>query len=130
MKNQNASMQNENINQFNELKNDLLKRKNQNIQTIKNKQKSFLKSQMNIEKLSTCAITKNQLFVDVKHKRADESLKLHFHFKRERDTNEDKRKYASFQNDLDYRFACYFVKVNLIKNDVDEFFNDVSLKTL
>ena len=51
---------------------------------------------MNIEKLLTCAITKNQLFVDVKHKRVDELLKLHFRFKRKRDTNENKRKYVSF----------------------------------
>ena len=130
MKNQNASMQNENINQFNELKDDLLKKKDQNTQTIKDRQKSPLKFQTNIEKLLTCAVTKNQLFVDVKHKCVDESLKLHFRLKRERDTNENKRRYVSFQNDLDYRFAYYFVKMNFIKNNVDEFFNDVNLKTL
>ena len=130
MKNQNASMQNENINQFNKLKNDLLKKGGQNTQIIENKQKNFLKFQTNIEKLLIYAITKNQLFVDVKHKRVDELLKLYFRFKRKRDTNENKRKYVSFQNDFDYRLACYFVKVNFIKNDVDEFFNDVNLKTL
>ena len=43
MKNQNASMQNENINQFNKLKNDLLKKEGQNTQIIENKQKNFLK---------------------------------------------------------------------------------------